>query len=57
MLYATVLGMVWMSMGGYENPYGLVPTTWDRRIEGFYDRFHTVQDCGGLGFELETKSF
>ena len=44
-------------MEGHERPYGLVPKTWDLRIEDFYDRFHTVQDCGGLGFELETKSF
>ena len=32
-----------------------MPKTWDWRLEDFYDRFHTVQDCGGLGFELETK--
>ena len=44
-------------MGGHESSSGLVPKTWDQRIEDFYDRFHTVQDCGGLGFELETKSF
>ena len=44
-------------MGGHERPYGLVPKTWDRRIKDFYDRLHTVQDCGGLGFELETESF
>ena len=44
-------------MGDHERPSGLVPKTWDQRKEDFYDRFHTVQDCGGLGFELETKSF
>ena len=51
------MGIVWLSMGGHERPYGLVPTSWDLRIKDFYDRFRTVQDCGGLGFELETKSF
>ena len=49
--------MIWLHMGGHERPYGLVLKTWDLRIEYFYDRFHTVQDCGGLGFELETNSF
>ena len=44
-------------MGGHERPYGLVLKTWDLRIENFYDQFHTVQNCGGLGFELEPKSF
>ena len=47
-------------MGGHERPYGLVSKkkkTWDLRIENFYDWFHTVQNCGGLGFELEPKSF
>ena len=37
-------------MEGHERPYGLVPTTWDLRIEDFYDRFHTTQDSGRLGF-------
>ena len=44
-------------MGGHERPYGLVPKTWDLRVEDFNDLFHTVQDYGGLGFELKTKSF
>ena len=29
MLWAIVLGMVWLSIGGHEKPYGLVPKTWD----------------------------
>ena len=29
MLWDTVLGMVGLSMGGHERPYGLVPKTWD----------------------------
>ena len=44
-------------MGGHERLYGLVLKTWDGRIGDFYDPFHIVQDYGGLGFELETKSF
>ena len=45
-------------MGGHERPYGLVPKkNLGLKIEDFYDRFHTVQDCGGLGFEQKTKSF
>ena len=43
-------------MGGHERPCKLVPS-FGIKGYGFHDRFLTVTDFGGLGFELGIKSF
>ena len=43
-------------MGGHERPHDSVPRL---RTKGrdFMTSYHTVLDCCGLGFDLETQSF
>ena len=43
-------------MGGHERPRDLVPKLGTEGRD-FMTGYHTILDCCGLGFDLETKSF